>query len=88
MTTKVVISCPDNSHWHVKVTVRDKLYDPKSQKYVPGQYTRAQTHILKQGEKVETYLTDSRSLEVEEIVPEAPEAVADKDATKPAPEGF
>lgn len=81
MTTKVVISCPEGSHWHVKVTIRDKLYDPKSQKYVPGEYTRVQGSILKPGESFETYLTDSRSLEVDEIVPEV------ADIAKPDAEG-
>lgn len=70
MTTKVKIECPDNSHWHVKVTVRDQLYDPKSQKYVPEQFTKAETFTLKQGESREVYIHSSRSLVIEEIEPD------------------
>lgn len=74
MTTKVQVTCPDNSHWHVKVTVRDQLYDPKSGKYVPEQFTKAETFILKQGEAREVYITSSRSLVIEEVEPENPHA--------------
>lgn len=76
MTTRVTVSCPDDSHWHVKVTVRDKLFDPKSGRYVPDQFTRGESFILKQGESRDITIWDSRGLTIEEIVPEkAAEAV-------------
>lgn len=74
MTTRVTVSCPDDSHWHVKVTVRDKLFDPKSGRYVPDQFTRGESFILKQGESREISIWDSRSLVVEEVVPATPQA--------------
>lgn len=67
MTTKVKIECPDTSHWHVRVKTQDKLYDPKSQKYVPNEFTTVDTFVLKQGEAREVYIHSSRRLVIEEI---------------------
>lgn len=70
MTTHVVIECPQASHWHVQVTTQDQLFDPKSQKMVPGEWVRAgKPVVLKQGEKHETYITSSRRLIIDEIEP-------------------
>ncbi len=74
MTTRVVVSCPEGSHWHLLVTVRDSLFDPKSKRYVPEQFTRVETHVLTQGESREINIWDSRSLVVEEVVPATPQA--------------
>lgn len=70
MTTAVNLECPVHSHWHLKVTVEDKLWDPKSKSYVPGEYTKVENFTLAQGEKRTVYIHDSRRLVVEEIVPE------------------
>lgn len=78
MTTKVTLACPPESHWHVRVIVQGQLFDPKSQKYVSGEFSKAEEFVLKQGESRDVYIWDSRRLIVDEIVPEpvAPAAPA------------
>ena len=62
MTTRVTLTCPPDSHWHVLVIVQERLYDPKSQKYVPDQFTKAEEFVLTQGEARDVYIWDSRRL--------------------------
>lgn len=76
MTTAVEIKCPATSHWHLKVEVRDRKYDHDAKK-MTDDWTLADSFVLKQGEIRTVYLTDSRKLEVAEIVPEKPAAPAD-----------
>lgn len=66
MTTKVVVSCPDNSHWHVKVEIRDQVYDFEK-KVMTEDWGLAGSFVLKQGESRETYITNSRKLVVSEV---------------------
>lgn len=70
MTTKVRIECPDNSHWHLKVEVEDKKYNPDSQKY-EDLWRVSETFVLKQTEGREIYIHSSRRLMVSETEPEA-----------------
>lgn len=66
MTTKVVISCPDNSHWHVKVEVRDRVYD-HANKVMTDYYSLADSFTLKQTESREVWISSGRKLIVEEV---------------------
>lgn len=68
MTTKVQITCPDNSHWHVKFEVQDLVYDHDKQRMTDEWKTvESHTRVLKQGEQAETYLTSSRRLILTEV---------------------
>ncbi len=66
MTTKVVIECPDNSHWHVKVEVRDRVWDGAAHTHTDD-WSLADSFVLKQGDKRETYVHSTRKLVVEEV---------------------
>jgi hypothetical protein len=66
MTTKVVLSCPDNSHWKVKVEIRDRVYDPQKLA-MTDDWSLADSFELGPGESRETYIHDSRKLIVEEV---------------------
>lgn len=68
MTTKVVLECPDNSHWHVKVEVRDRVYDHTANAYTDD-WGLADSFVLKQTEKREVYIHSSRRLIVDEVEP-------------------
>lgn len=69
MTTKVKLECPDNSHWHVQVEVRDRVYDHAVNAYTDD-WSLAERFVLKQAESREVYIWDSRKLIVTEIVPQ------------------
>ena len=78
MTTRVKLECPDNSHWYVKVTAEDKVWDADKKGWAVNEigdplWSRhaERAVVLKQGDKHETYIHDSRRLVVEEIVPES-----------------
>ena len=81
MTTKVTLGCPPESHWHLGVTVQEQLFDPKSQKHVPGEYTKVEHFVLKQGEVRDVYIWDSRRLIIDEVVPEIPVAAGEAPAS-------
>lgn len=68
MTTKVKLECPDNSHWHVKVEVRDRVWDFEKQ-VMTDDWSLADSFVLKQTESREVYITSTRKLTVEEIEP-------------------
>lgn len=70
MTTRVKLECPDNSHWHVKVDVEDRVYD-HDKDAMTDEWRVADSFVLKQTESRETYIHDSRRLIVTEIVPAA-----------------
>lgn len=69
MTTAVEIKCPPTSHWHLKVDVRDRVYDHAAKKHTDD-WSLAESFVLKQDEGRMVYIWDSRKLEVSEIVPE------------------
>jgi hypothetical protein len=66
MTTKVNVSCPDNSHWSVNVIVEDRVYDHDAKTYT-GEWKEADSFVLAPTESRETYVHDSRRLRVEEM---------------------
>ncbi len=68
VTTKVKLECPDNSHWHVKVEVRDRVFDHAKSVYTDD-WSLADSFVLKQTEGREVYIHDSRKLIVTEILP-------------------
>ena len=70
MTTRVKLECPDSSHWHVKVEIRDRVYDFEA-KRMTDDWTLAESFVLKQGDSREVYITSTRKLSVEEVEPEA-----------------
>jgi hypothetical protein len=69
MTTAVRIECPEHSHWHLKIEVRDRVYDQVAKK-MTDDWTLSESFVLKQTENRTVYIHDSRKLEVSEIVPE------------------
>lgn len=69
MTTKVKIECPDNSHWHIKVTTQDRVYDHDKRAYT-DEWRTAESFVLEQTQQREVYIHDSRRLIVDEVVPE------------------
>lgn len=68
MTTAVRIECPEHSHWHLKVEVRERVYDQTAKK-MTDDWSLAETFVLKQTESRTVYLHDTRKMEVSEIVP-------------------
>lgn len=71
MTTKVDISCPDNSHWNVRVSVQDQVYDPDKQIMTP-EWRETQSHVIAPGGRLDgLYLTSSRRVLLEEIARDA-----------------
>jgi hypothetical protein len=66
MTTKVVVSCPNDSHWDIKVTIKDRAFDFVTQKY-SDEWRVADSFTLKPTESREVYVHSSRHVLVEEI---------------------
>lgn len=65
MTTKVVISCPDDSHNSVKVLVEDRNYDPHEGYTDKWNLTREIDLAPKSA--TEVYVYDSRRITVVEV---------------------
>jgi hypothetical protein len=76
MTTKVSISCPDNSHWAVKVEVQDKIMVAQviggvaTINAVPS-WSTTEIFELKPTESRETYVHSTRRLVIEEVPTQA-----------------
>lgn len=71
MTTKVTITCQENSHWDLKVTTQDKIHlDPDVHPNgAEGGWSNSATLVLGPGASVENlYVWDSRRFLVEEQV--------------------
>ena len=66
MTTKVRITCPDNSHWDIKVTIEDQVFSFETQK-MTDEWRSVNTITLKPTESHETYVHSSRRLTVEQV---------------------
>jgi hypothetical protein len=67
MTTKVVVACPQGSHWSLKVTVQDDIYDFATKK-MTGEWSNGAVSIIDPGRLLpETYVHASRRLIIEEI---------------------
>jgi hypothetical protein len=66
MTTKVVVTCPDNSHWPLKVITQDCVFDAIARE-VTTEWKDTSSVELRVGEKHETYVHSSRRLVIEEV---------------------
>lgn len=69
MTTRVHLHCPDTSHWHVKVTIQDKVFDTVDQK-MTDEWRTADRFVLKQTESRDVYVHSTRRLIIEEREPQ------------------
>ena len=66
MTTKVIVSCPDTSHWAVRVYVEDRVFDFGTQKF-KDEWSRSDVFNLNPEEKREVYVHSSRRLTIVEV---------------------
>jgi hypothetical protein len=66
MTTKVIVTCPDRSHWAIKVSIEDRAFSFETQKY-NDEWEVTNSVVLQPTESHETYIHGSRRLTVEEI---------------------
>lgn len=71
MTTKIIITCQENSHWDIAVITQDQEYDFKSQTHTDKWNNVGEPKILGPGESTEKdhmYVHSSRRFVVEERV--------------------
>ena len=66
MTTKVILLCPDTSHWAVKASVQDRVFSFDAQKYT-DEWREADSFILNPAEQRETYVHSSRRIMIMEV---------------------
>jgi hypothetical protein len=66
MTTKVVVSCPESSHWNLIVTTEDQVWDADFKKMTYVWRQTGTVVVLKPLDSHETYIHSNRRLIVSE----------------------
>lgn len=66
MTTKVTITCQEDSHWPILVAKEDREYNHDNKSWLDC-WTEISSVTLRQGNSHEAYVHDSRRLRIEEV---------------------